>query len=175
MGKFWKKKFFEPVDVTSGDNEELFYDDGDAPASGYGYEDEQTDHNEEYYEPSFSRKRTNVLQMPETKTSYDGGANMNMNMIIFKPTEYDQAQTIIDYLKLKKSIIVNLDEIDVNVAQRILDFITGAVYALAGDIKKAARNIFVVVPSNVEISTGDDEEVVQESNFEQDYDMNDLV
>ena len=93
-----------------------------------------------------------------------------MKMIIFQPSSYDETQSVIDNLKSRKPIIVNLDEIDVAVAQRILDFISGAVYALGGDIKKAARNIFVVAPSNVEVVTGI--EGATEEHYAQDnYDM----
>jgi len=108
-----------------------------------------------YEEPSFTGGRSKVINMPESRQTVD--AQMNMNMVIFCPTNYEQTQSLIDNLKERKPVIVNLDEIDVAVAQRILDFISGAVYALGGDVKKVARNIFVVVPYNVSISTNVDE------------------
>ncbi len=137
---FWKKRF--PEDEY--DNEQ-----------GYSDTDENSAEDVDYSEPEFNQGRSNVFNMTDGKKIME--QSVQMNMVIFRPTEYEQAQTIIDYLKLRKPIIVNLDEIEVAVAQRILDFITGAVYALSGDIKKAARNIFVVVPSNVEISNANDE------------------
>ena len=115
------------------------------------YEDEPERQEPAYEEPSFSRRRSKVISMPENRTSASG--DTQMKMIIFRPTSYDETQSVIDSLKARKPIIVNLDEIDVAVAQRILDFISGAVYALGGDIKKAARNIFVVAPSNVEVTS----------------------
>ena len=135
---FWKKRF--PEDEY--ENEQA-------------YEDEEVIAPvEDYRETKFNEERSNVFSMDSKRVMEQ---SIDMNMVIFKPTEYEQAQTIIDFLKLNKPIIVNLDEIEVSVAQRILDFITGAVYALAGDIKKAARNIFVVVPSNVEISNANEQ------------------
>ena len=62
-----------------------------------------------------------------------------------------------DESKSDMPIVVNLDEINPAVAQRILDFISGAVYALNGDIRRAARNIFVVAPSNIEISSNEED------------------
>ena len=115
------------------------------------YRESEDDGYEDHSEPIFTQGRPKVVSMADSIRGYEQQSDQ-INMIIFKPVEYEQAQTIIDYLKMKKPIIVNLDEIELSIAQRILDFITGAVYALAGDIKKAARNIFVVVPSNVEIS-----------------------
>ena len=76
-----------------------------------------------------------------------------VRVLIYKPVSYEDTQSIIDNLKERKPIIVNLDELDTEVAQRILDFISGAVYALSGNIRKAARNIFVVAPYNVDVST----------------------
>ena len=99
----------------------------------------------DFEEPRFNRRRSKVIDMPDTSGRY--------RMIIFRPSSYEETQGIIDNLKSRKPVVVNLDEIDVQVAQRILDFISGAVYALGGDIRKAARNIFLVVPSNVDIQT----------------------
>ena len=52
---------------------------------------------------------------------------------------------------------MNLDELEIELAQRILDFVGGAVYSLNGDIKKVARSIFVVAPSNVDVSQNVDD------------------
>ena len=158
---FWKKR----NDNDNMDFENDYYDDTNSAS----YEDDPIE--ETYTEPELSTGRSKVINMADNKKNTE--STTEMNMIIFRPTEYDQAQTIIDYLKLRKPIIVNLDEIEVSVAQRILDFITGAVYALSGDIKKAARNIFVVVPSNVEISNADEEPQPEPQQYEENYSDND--
>ena len=124
------------------------------------YENQPADFNEEiednaeeeeldYEEPAFAGASSKVVSMPTSSSNSDA----KFNMIIFNPVNYDQAQGIVDSLKQRKPIIVNLDDLDVGLAQRILDFTSGAVYALGGDIKKAAKNIFLVVPSNVEVAT----------------------
>lgn len=155
---FWKKK----NDNENMDFENDYYEDDNVQE----YDDAEEE--QDYVEPELAPSRSaKVIRMNDN--TKDMETNTEMNMIIFRPTEYDQAQTIIDYLKLRKPIIVNLDEIEVSVAQRILDFITGAVYALSGDIKKAARNIFVVVPSNVEISNANDEQVADAQEYEEEY------
>ena len=80
-----------------------------------------------------------------------------VRVLIYKPLSYEDTQNIIDNLKEKKSIVVNLDDLEIDVAQRILDFISGAVYALNGSIRKAARNIFVIAPFNVDVSSNSNE------------------
>jgi len=172
---FWKKAF-GPFGVKSTDLEEEDYFDP-AEDEMAGYEEEPYDETEEeevnepaYEEPSFAHRRSKVIAMPENRSS------AQMKMIIFRPTSYDETQDVIDNLKAKKPIIVNLDEIDMAVAQRILDFISGAVYALGGDIKKAARNIFVVAPSNVEVSSQSDPSPAPQNGYAVDsgYDADEL-
>ncbi len=118
------------------------------------YETTEEDEEVNYEEPAFIGGASKVVTMPESSSNSDA----KFNMIIFNPVNYDQAQGIVDSLKQRKPIIVNLDDLDVALAQRILDFTSGAVYALGGDIKKAAKNIFLVVPSNVEVATDIGEE-----------------
>ncbi len=74
-----------------------------------------------------------------------------MKMIVYHPVSYEDAQNIIDNLKSRKPVIVNMEELDVAAAQRILDFISGAIYALNGTIAKISRGIFVVAPANYDV------------------------
>ena len=74
-----------------------------------------------------------------------------MKMIVYRPVSYEDAQHIIDNLKSRKPVIVNMEELDVAAAQRILDFISGAIYAINGTIAKISRGIFVVAPNNYDV------------------------
>jgi cell division inhibitor SepF len=85
-----------------------------------------------------------------------------MRMLVFQPSSYEEAELIIDNLKARKPVIMNLDEMDVELGQRILDFVGGAVYSLGGDIKKVARSIFVVATPNVVIAHNADERSVHD-------------
>ena len=123
----------EYEDEALMDDEENFYD-------------EEIEEPEE--EPRQSRRRTKVVPMP---------ASGRMRMLVFQPNSYEEAESIIDNLKARKPVIMNLDELEVELAQRILDFVGGAVYSLNGDIKKVARSIFVVAPPNVDVSQNIDE------------------
>ncbi len=97
------------------------------------------------------RQQAKVVPMPGTST----GARMQM--LLFQPSNLEDAECIIDSLKARKPVIMNLDDIDVETAQRILDYVGGAVYTICGDIKKVARGIFVVAPPNVDVSQSIDE------------------
>lgn len=107
----------------------------------YEYEDE-----EELVEDRklFGRKNK-VVNMPQ--------ANANaIKMVISQPTTFEQSDEICSFLKEKKSVIVNLEYVNKDVARRIVDFISGGVYALDGYIQKVSNSIFLVAPSNYEIS-----------------------
>ena len=143
MSKFGKKFLsFIGFEDMEGEEEMYFEDDENL-------QEDMIDFNEEAYEQEdekrFGKKNSGkIVGLP------DAG---KVRVLIYKPLSYEDTQNIIDNLKERKSIVVNLDELEVGVAQRILDFISGAVYALNGNIRKAARNIFVVAPFNVDVTT----------------------
>ena len=90
-----------------------------------------------------SKKRSaNVVSFPNAA---------QMKMIVYHPISYEDTQNIIDNLKSHKPVIVNMEELEVECAQRILDFLAGAVYALNATIYKVARGIFVVAPDNYDV------------------------
>ena len=79
-------------------------------------------------------------------------------MIVYHPVSYEDTQNIIDNLKNRKPVIVNMEELEMETAQRILDFLSGAVYALNGTMCKISRGIFVVAPNNYDVVGNGDED-----------------
>ena len=117
-----------------------------------GYEDENIydyDNNEEEETEDnkkiFGRKNNKVVNMPQAQSQA-------IKMVISQPTNFEQSDEICSFLKEKKSVIVNLEYVNKDVARRIVDFISGGVYALDGYIQKVSNSIFLVAPSNYEIT-----------------------
>ena len=108
-------------------------------ASAYE-EDEEV---EERKPMMFGRRNAKVVNMPQAH---------QIEMVISQPTTFEQSEVICQYLKEKKSCIVNLEYVNKDVARRIVDFISGGVYALDGHIQKVSNSIFLVAPTNYEIS-----------------------
>ncbi len=112
----------------------------------YDYDEE--DEVEEVEDRKLFGRRNNkdkVVAMPQ--------ANANaIQMVISQPTTFEQSDEICSFLKEKKSVIVNLEYVNKDVARRIVDFISGGVYALDGYIQKVSNSIFLVAPSNYEIT-----------------------
>lgn len=75
-----------------------------------------------------------------------------VKMVISQPTTFEQSEEICTLLKEKKSVIVNLEYVNKDVARRIVDFISGGVYALDGHIQKISNSIFLIAPMNYEIT-----------------------
>jgi len=125
---------------------------GDSQAEGEGYDDDENiydyDNEEEGEEENrkiFGRKnpKEKVVNMPQTQA---------IKMVISQPTTFEQSEEICSFLKERKSVIVNLEYVNKDVARRIVDFISGGVYALDGYIQKVSNAIFLVAPSNYEIT-----------------------
>lgn len=89
-------------------------------------------------------KRNKVVAMPQVQ---------QVRMVITQPTSFEQSEEICGYLKEKKSVIINLEYVNKDVARRIIDFVAGAVNALDGHMQKISNAIFLVAPMNYDIAS----------------------
>jgi len=115
-----------------------------------GYEEENVydyDDEEEEVEDKklFGRKNNNkVVNMTQTQTNA-------IKMVISQPTTFEQSDEICAFLKEKKSVIVNLEYVNKDVARRIIDVVSGAVHALDGHMQKISNSIVLIAPFNYDI------------------------
>ena len=107
-------------------------------------EESQEPSREDLIEPTFQSKNKKGKVVNIHQSSY-------VKVVVYQALTYDDTQNIVDNLKNRKPIIVNLDSLEQELAQRVLDFMSGAVYALDGTIQKVSKSIFVLVPSNIDI------------------------
>lgn len=99
---------------------------------------------EEVEEKSFFGRKSKIVNMPQVQ---------QVKMVITQPTSFEQSEEICNYLKERKSVIVNLEYVNKDVARRIVDFISGSTHALDGHIQKISNAIFLVAPVNYDISS----------------------
>ncbi len=106
---------------------------------------EEQEDDEEEETKGFWNKRSNskVVNMP---------SQQQVKMVISQPTTFEQSETICDLLKEKKSIIVNLEYVNKDIARRIVDVVSGAVHALDGHMQKISNSIFLIAPYNYDIT-----------------------
>lgn len=102
--------------------------------------------------PMVPRRAEESRVVPMSQTSSNSAASGSMRMVVYQPQSYDDTQRIIDDLKSGRPVIANLEDLNVEIAQRVLDFLSGAVYGVDGSIRKISRGIFVLAPQHVDIS-----------------------
>ena len=134
-------KVLDFLGVESNTEEEYIENDNENVYE-YSYDKEIEEETEE--KGFFGKKFGKVVSMP---------APQQVKMVITQPTTFEQSEEICNYLKEKKSVIVNLEYVNKDVARRIVDFISGAVHALDGHIQKVSNAIFLVAPVNYEIAS----------------------
>ena len=78
-------------------------------------------------------------------------ATTQLQVVLVKPERYENASEIADHLRDKRTVVLNLENTDKNVARRLLDFLSGVAYAQEGKIKKVALSTYIVTPYNVDI------------------------
>ena len=92
------------------------------------------------------------------------GSNEPMEVCVFKPTSFEDAKEIAETLISHQTVILNMEGVDVGLAQRIIDFSSGARYALNGNLQKISNFIFIITPHSIGIS-GDLQEIVNAFDF----------
>lgn len=106
--------------------------------------DEEKDSEEVEERGLFGGRKSKITSMPQVQS---------VKMVITQPTSFEQSEEICNYLKEKKSIIINLEYVNKDVARRIIDFLSGAVHALNGHIQKVSNSIFLLAPVNYDIES----------------------
>ncbi|MFJ7728950.1 cell division protein SepF [Neobacillus sp. NPDC097160] len=123
-------------------------------------DDEYDDNNDEYVEtvePVKQKqqpvKSQNVVSLQSVqKTSSSSSSSKASKVILVEPRAYSESTEIADHLKNRRAVVVNLQRIDHEQGRQIIDFLSGAVYCLGGDIQKIGLSIFLCTPDNVEVS-----------------------
>lgn len=80
-------------------------------------------------------------------------ANKLVTVVVLEPVDFDDSQKIADYLRNNQPVVVNFANTDNVLAKRMTDFLSGTVYALAGNMKKLSRNILICAPKNIDIDS----------------------
>lgn len=157
------------------DDDDEFYDDDfeeDEPKQKKRFfkklEDDYDDDQEDDYDipkkKPFQTKKTAPAAKPAKPSSKitpmrKKAGSSSMEVCIIKPTTMEDTREIADTLISHCTVILNLEGIDVDVAQRIIDFSSGSCYSIGGSLQKVSSYIFILTPENVEVS-GDFQEIL---------------
>ena len=132
-----KKGLFDQED----DYEDQYIDDGPQMVSNnnnasVGAEDEVDDSAEN------AKKKGKVVNI---------NATTQLKVVLVKPERFEDASTIADHLNNKRTVVLNLESTNKDVARRLIDFLSGVAYAGEGKIKKVAANTYIITPYSVDI------------------------
>lgn len=109
----------------------------------------------------------------EEETSVSKKASSTNKMVLVEPRAYSESQQIADHLKKRNSVVVNLKRVTNDQARRIIDFLSGALYAIGGDIQKLGNGIYLCTPKNVDVEgrISDEEEKKNKAKIEDEIDF----
>lgn len=107
--------------------------------------------NEEYEET-----KTSAFEKPKSARVSDAvkalNANKDSHLVLFEPRAYRDSQEIAIYLKQKKATVVNLHRLNRELSKRVIDFLSGVIFAIDGDIQQIGPSIFLCTPKNIGVS-----------------------
>ncbi len=102
-----------------------------------------------------------VTPMKQLRKVGTGG----MEVCVIKPTSVEDAREITETLLANRTVVLNLEGLDVEIAQRIIDFTSGSCFAISGNLQKISHYIFIITPASVDIS-GDFQEILGGSSLD---------
>lgn len=102
-------------------------------------------------EPQFDFDAPPVAPVAKKAKVVNIAATTQMKVVVVSIEQFDEAREVADHLRSKKPVVVNLEKLEKEVGRRVIDFISGAVYALGGSIQKVSGGIFLIAPYNVDI------------------------
>ena len=137
------------------DEEEDDYDEYDAPAPRA----ERQDRSDRAAERAERRERTGSLYSSTALMDEERRSNKVVNIraatqlqvVLVKPEKFEDASSIADHLREKRTVVLNLESTNKEIARRLLDFLSGVAYANEGKIKKVAISTYIITPYNVDI------------------------
>lgn len=127
---------------------------------GYEEEDEDFDYGEaddsnegSSYDEDFGIKRSSsITSAPKAGKVLNIPATTRLQVMVFKAEKFTDAAEIADHFKNKRAVVLNLDNTNKDIANRLIDFLGGVAYASDGDLKRIANTSYILVPYNVDIS-----------------------
>lgn len=119
-----------------------------------GEDDDENDFEE--FVPRHREIKEDEFQSSDIKRSNNNkvvniNATTQLSVVLVKPERFENAAEIADHLKERRTVVLNLEQTNKEVARRLVDFLSGVAYANEGKIKKVANSTFIITPYNVDI------------------------
>jgi len=153
-GLFYKLKTLIGIEEIEEDDQP-----DDAPASS-SLERKPMDSRSSYLSSRNDNKDTKDAKenrvLPMQNKNITPNTTNQFKMVVMEPKGFDECPKLVDNLKARKPVIINLEKVESDTARKIFDFLSGATYALNGNVQKVANNIFIFAPENVDVTANID-------------------
>jgi cell division inhibitor SepF len=151
------KEFFRPSDIHEEQDRKAEYQDGDEDSTemeSLQRENLTSDHRYLERNSSVEQSRINMNKNNATNNviGLPGLNNNSAEVMVIEPQSFGEMPKVIDALRDKKSVVLNLENMDAEIAQRSVDFVTGGTYAMDGHYERVGDSIFLFTPSCVTVS-----------------------
>ena len=155
-------KIMDTMRLTDDEDDDYFLDDDyeEEKSAKMGFFSKNSSYDEEEDEPEQPRPR--FLNRNSSKVV---PMRRGMEVSLVKPTSMEDSKDICDYLLAGKAVVLNMEGIHTEVAQRIIDFASGATYSMNGNLQKISNYIFIATPESVELS-GDFQDLLSAGAFD---------
>ena len=157
LDKFLNIMRLNPDDDDDFYNEDYDYDDDYEEStkrkSSFRKEKKSDDYEDDYVQEKVTYERSpkvapKVTPIRPTKKAPSSG----MEVCVIKPTSVEDAREITETLLNNRTVVLNVEGLDVEIAQRIIDFTSGSCFAISGNLQKISNYIFIITPASVDIS-----------------------
>ena len=101
---------------------------------------------------TYSEMESAISRGPAQNKSYSMNGSGPFKMLVIEPKSFDECTKLVDNLKSRKPVIINLEKVETDLARKMFDFLSGATYALNGNVQRVTSNIFIFAPANVDIA-----------------------
>ena len=125
------------------------------------YDDEDYDYEDDFEEPAkesrslFDDRKEERREERRSEERHNKVVNIHattqLKVVLVKPERFENASEMADHLKEKRTVVLNLESTNKDVARRLIDFLSGVAYAGEGKIKKVAANTYIITPYSVDI------------------------
>lgn len=155
LDKFLNVMRLNPDEEDDFFNEDYDFDDEDdlevekPVKSSFKAKKEKEDDFIDDYKEKPVKTTPKVTPIRQSKRTTGGS---NMEVCVIKPTSVEDAREITETLLNNRTVVLNVEGLDVEVAQRIIDFTSGSTFAISGNLQKISNYIFIITPASVDIS-----------------------
>ncbi|MGN0570990.1 MAG: cell division protein SepF [Candidatus Fimenecus sp.] len=137
--------FLDKVKNMVNVSEDDYYDELESD----DFQNEDTAREEAYEEPRRAPRRVREQKGGDNVVNIHTTAQLQV--VLSKPESFEEAKTVADNLNEKRTVVLNLESCNRDVARRLVDFLTGVAYANGGQFKRVANSTFIITPYNVDV------------------------